>query len=83
VLPQFELQEQQRIISISYANTITTLDLSTGEEQSTPLKLEGEIRWVSPQAQYAITHNASTNEDQIWDLATQKILNSVGDGWSP
>ena len=79
VLPQFEMQEQQRIIS--YRNLITTLDLSTGDVQSTPLKLEGDIRWVSPQAQYAITHNASTNENQIWDLAKQEILNSFGYGF--
>ena len=70
--PQFELQEQKRIVS--FFNEITTLDLSTGEVQSTPLKLEGTIDWVSPQAKYAITDSSNGQEYQIWDLAEPKIL---------
>jgi hypothetical protein len=47
IFPQFEVQGQKRIISY-FNSEITTLDLSTGQVQSTPLKLDGDLEWVSP-----------------------------------
>jgi hypothetical protein len=78
IFPQFEVQGQKRIISY-FNSEITTLDLSTGQVQSTPLKLDGDLEWVSPEAKYAITHSSNTTAYQVRDLATQRILNTF---WS-
>jgi WD40 repeat protein len=72
---QFEIQDQKRIISAN-RETVTTLDINTGELQVITLKLEGnEWRYVSRQANFAITHLESEKEYHIWNLAEQKIVN--------